>query len=236
MPFQVTAAQIGQLAPKVAASQLAPLVDALNAAMERFSVSQAPRRVRYFVAQAAYETAYFSKWSEDLTYTTPERLVAVWPSRFSCNANVCVKPQPGITTTLQGLAYAPDYVNNPEALANLVYANRNGNGSIASGDGWRYRGRGAFHLTFRNNYANASKFLFQDASILIKDPDSVMQYENGCLTAGWFWTINGLNAQADADAFTRTTQLINGAVGAQLAALVQQRLVTLNLANKVLQW
>lgn len=236
MPFLVTAAQVGRLAPKVAPANLPQLVDALNATLDRFSVSQEPRRVRYFVAQAAYETAYFTKWVEDLTYTTPERLVAVWPSRFTCNANACVRQQPGIASTLQGLAYAPDYVNNAEALANLVYASRNGNGNVASGDGWRYRGRGAFHLTFRNNYANASKFLFQDANVLINNPDSVMQFENGCLTAGWFWSINGLNAQADADAFTRTTQLINGAVGAQLTALVQQRLVTLNLVNKIFQW
>lgn len=195
--------------------------------------------MRYFIAQSAYETAYFTKWVEDLTYTTAQRLVDVWPTRFTLTKGIA---QPagnvaaGTSSLLVGRAYAPNYTNNPEALANLVYANRNGNGNEASGDGWKFRGRGAFHLTFRNNYAAASKFLFQDASVLVNNPDSVSQFDNGCMTAGWFWTINGLNAQADADAFTRTTQIINGAVGNQLAALVLQRMVTLNQVNKIFQW
>lgn len=217
--FQVTSAQMSGISKDK--TNVDALVEALNKTMSRFSIDQQPRRVRYFIAQAAYETAYFTKWVEDLTYTTPARLVAVWPSRFSM--------------TKGKLLYAPDYVNNEKKLASAVYANRSGNGDEASGDGYNFRGRGAFHLTFRSNYANASKFLFNDTS-LVDDPDSVMGIENGVATAGWFWTTNSLNAQADADAFTRTTQIINGASGQALTDLVAQRMVTLNLVNKVLQW
>lgn len=214
------------MAPKVAAPQLSLLADNLNSVMARFSVDQAPRRVRYFVAQTACETAYFSKWTEDLLYTTPARLAAVWPYRFTCDANACTA----------NLFYAPDYINNPQKLANLVYANRNGNGNAASNDGWSFRGRGAFNLTFLNNYAAASKFLFQDPSVFLNNPDTVAEIPNGVLASGWFWTINGLNAQADQDAFTRTTQIINGAQGQTLTNLVNERLVTLNLVNKIFQW
>jgi len=228
MPFQVTANQLAQIATRVQAASLPTLADALNETMQRFQVDQAPRRVRYFVAQAAFETAYFTKWVEDLTYTTPERLVAVWPSRFTM-----VKPVAGVPAAK---AYAPLYVNNQQGLANLVYAGRDGNGNAASGDGWAFRGHGAFHLTFRNNYAAASKFLYGDANVLLSNPDSVAQYDRGCATAGWFWNDNGLNAHADKDEFTLTTSIINGAKGDQLTELVKQRLVTLNLANKIFQW
>jgi putative chitinase len=217
MSFQINTNQLSQFVPTLAATDVQALTDAINAAAAKNGIDQSPRRLRYFVAQSAFETQNFTFWSENLNYTTPQRLVAVWPSRFSMDPN-------------SSLAYAPKYTNNPQALANLVYANRGGNGDQNSGDGFRFRGRGGFHLTFSNNYAAYSQAQYGDSRIVL-NPDQVAAPTDAMASAGWFWTTNGLNAHADADEFTATTTIINGS-----AVTVPQRLPVLNRANSIFTW
>lgn len=190
------------------------LKEALRATCQRFDISTL-RRQRYFIAQASFETQGFTAWSENLNYSTPERLVAVWPSRFTMDVNNKTK------------AYAPDYAKNPEKLANLVYAGRVGNGDAASGDGWSFRGRGAFHLTFRNNYKDCSDYLYKD-NRFVTNPDLVMASMDGLMSAGWFWNANGMNKLADADEFTKVTKIINGS-----DVTVPERLKVLNVLNRI---
>jgi len=187
------------------------LVDAINAVLDRFSINTT-RRVCYFMTQSAFETSNFSRFEEDLWYSTPERLVAVWPKRFTLNKNL-------------PLAYAPDYVRNPEKLANFVYGGRNGNS--AKDDGWLYRGRGGFHLTFLDNYRAYSWDVHGNNSC-VATPELVAKPEDAMLSAGWFWDKHGFNYMADADQFTKVTTEINGS-----AATVPKRLQVLNQANKI---
>ncbi len=226
MSYQVTSAQLTQFAPSLTAGAASDLAVAVNAAMARFGIDQSPRRVRYFMAQSSYETQGYTSWSEDLNYTTASRLCEVWPSRFTLNQFEC---------TASGPYLATDYTNNPQKLANLTYANRDGNGDAASGDGWNFRGRGAFQLTGRGNYAAYDSAVYGDGHI-VAAPDLVAQPTDAMLSAGWFWSKNGLNAQADADAYTNTTHIINGATGDALTQLVQLRLVVLNKANQIFTW
>lgn len=172
------------------------------------------RRLRYFVAQAFHETQGFTKWVENMYYTTAERLPEVWPTRFT------------LDPLDKSKAYAPDYLRNSEKLANLVYANREGNGNAASGHGNLYRGRGAFHLTFLNNYRACSIAMYGDQR-LVTSPALVEDIATGVQTAGWFWTINGLNALADTDEFTRVTAKISGSV-----STVNTRLAVLSQVQK----
>lgn len=158
-----------------------PLCDAeqwlmpLNAAMARFEINT-PTRMAAFLAQLAHESTETTHLTEGLFYSRPERLCAVWPKRFP-------------TTTA-----ALPYIKNPEKLANFVYASRGGNGDEASGDGWRYRGRGLFQLTFRDNYRLAGLALNLP---LADDPDIVATPEVAALTAAHYWQRLGLNALAD---------------------------------------
>lgn len=215
MAYLITTSQLNALVPLGAQAQA--LTDAVNATMTYYGIADQPRRVRYFIAQSCFETQNFSRWVENLLYTTPERLCAVWPSRFAM--------QP-----MTNKAYALDYVNNPAKLANLVYAGRNGNGDAASGDGWLFRGRGGFHLTFRNNYAAYSQARYGDDRI-VQNPDLVAQPQDAMMSAGWFWSTNNLNALADADQFTDATRVINGS-----SNTVPQRLPVLNKTNKIFTW
>lgn len=204
-------------------------VPAINETLLRYKINT-PRRVRYFLAQSLFETTSYTKWVENLVYTTPQRIAEVWDTRFTMDRTKVGtyvinkktgKPYP------YPLAYAPEYANNPTKLANNVYAGRNGNGNEASGDGFKFRGRGAFHLTFLSNYMAYSMAVYGDTRI-VQNPDLVALPTDAFVSAGWFWDKNGFNALADSDSFTKMTTVLNGS-----DATVPQRLPMLNKLNAI---
>lgn len=150
-----------------------------------------PEKQAAFIAQCMIESASFTRLEENLFYTTPERIRAVWPSRFS------------------SVEQAALYTRNPKALANFVYANRNGNGDVASGDGYAFLGRGLIMLTGRDNYRAASIGV-GFASAYIHRPDMVAEPPDAALTAAWFWRDRGCNRAMDSGNFNQTTRIING--------------------------
>jgi len=161
---------------------------ALNDTFARFSIDTPVRRAA-FVAQCAHESALFTTLEESLYYRKPERICAIFKSKVPT------------LDSAQALAC------NPQRLANRVYANRNGNHDEASGDGWRYRGRGLIQLTGRANYARAAADLARD---YVAEPDLLLQPLDACLTAGWFWNAGKLNALADAKRIDDITRAVNG--------------------------
>jgi putative chitinase len=160
----------------------------LQAILPRYGITT-PERVAGFVGQVVIESAGLRTLEEGLTYTTTARLRAVWPSRFPSDA-----------------AAAP-FVRNPQALADFVYAGRNGNGPQASGDGWRFRGRGLKQLTGRANYASAAR---QTGRPYVEQPDLVAQPMDAVLTAAVFWAGSGCSAAADAQDWDAVTRAVNG--------------------------
>ena len=167
----------------------------LNAAMQEWEIDSA-QRMAAFLAQIAHESAQLTRLEENLSYTA-ERIRAVWPRRFPNDQS------------------AQPYARNPERLANRVYSGRLGNGDEASGDGWRYRGRGLIQLTGRSNYASCKRNLDVD---VLGEPDMLLQTEVAARSAGWFWFSRGLNELADhelgaddEDDFARITGIINPA-------------------------
>ncbi len=153
---------------------------------EKFDINT-PERIAGFLAQIGHESGGFRFTSENLNYRA-EALMRVWPSRFP----------PGI---------AESYAMQPEKIANRAYCDRMGNGDEASGDGWKYRGRGLIQLTGKDNYAAFS--LDADNEALV-NPDLVAEPELAALSAGWFWKKNGLNALADNRDIVGMTRRING--------------------------
>ncbi|WP_396654127.1 glycoside hydrolase family 19 protein [Metapseudomonas otitidis] len=168
------------------------LVEGLNAIFLRFSLTT-PTRQSAFLAQAAHESAGFTRLTENLNYSATG-LAATWPGRFR-----------GADEQPNALARALH--RRPEAIANVVYANRMGNGSEASGDGWRYRGRGLLQITGRAQYQRCGAAL---GLPLVEQPDLLAQPEPAVLSAAWFWQVNGLNELADAGDFEAITRRING--------------------------
>lgn len=191
------------------------LFEDLQKVQERFQLNTL-RRLRYFLAQTSYESRDFKSFTESMYYTTPERIAAVWPTRFTCN---------GVG---RGPLDANLYVRSAEKLANEVYGGRMGNNEV--GDGFKYIGRGAIQLTGKDNYTRCSIELFDDLR-LVEDPDLVSN-TYPLLTAGWFWYNNGLNELADRDEYTNVTARITGARGNNLTTEVRQRLPNLKRANQ----
>ncbi len=177
------------IAAGVGPTQARAFADPLKAAMGLFDISTDERQAA-FLAQAMVESTKFTQLEEDLYYTTPSRVNAFFSA---------------IRTDEE----AARYIRNPKALANKVYANRNGNGDEASGDGWIYRGRGLFQLTGRGNYKKASEGVGMGAVYMHK-PDLVATPPDACLTAAWYWQSHGCNQLIDAGNFDTTTRLING--------------------------
>ncbi|MFV3413220.1 glycoside hydrolase family 19 protein [Pseudomonas nitroreducens] len=165
---------------------------ALDAAMRDFGVDTPPR-VAAFLAQVGYESAQLTRCVESLTYSS-QRLAAVWPRRF--------RRADGSPTAL-----AREVAYQPERIANLVYAGRNGNGDEASGDGWRFRGRGLLQVTGRSNYRSVGEGLAQP---LVARPQLLAEPRWACRSAAWWWQRNGLNELADGARFEEVTRRING--------------------------
>lgn len=150
-----------------------------------------PRRVAAFLAQCAHESGGFTALEENLNYRA-----ATLRAKFS-------KYFP--TDELANL-YASK-PNKKEAIANLIYANRMGNGPESSGDGWRYRGRGLIQLTGKSNYQNFADSL----EITPEEAAEYMQtFEGACQSACWFWEVSNLNRFADQGDIKGMTKVING--------------------------
>jgi putative chitinase len=174
-------------------SQLAALgIDAkwlepLNTAFAKYDIST-PTRQAFFVGQCAHESNNFRVLEENLNYSATA-LMRVWPSRFP------------------NLEVANQFANNPQKIANKVYAGRMGNGTEESGDGWKYHGRGLIQLTGKENYDNCGKALGVD---LTNEPQLLVDLHYAALSAAWFWNKKGLNALADAKDYDTMTKRING--------------------------
>lgn len=148
-----------------------------------------PLRLSHFLAQTSHESADFTRLVENLNYSE-KGLLSTFPKYFTP-------------------AQAAQFARKPQAIANRVYANRLGNGPESSGDGWKYRGRGAIQVTGKTNYKNCSEYLFND-DILLTNPDLLLEPKYAILSACWYWDINNLNKIADGNNIELLTRKING--------------------------
>ncbi len=150
-----------------------------------------PLRLAHFLAQCGHESGGFRVTQENLNYSA-KGLMGIFKKYF---------PDAGT---------AAAYERKPEKIANRVYANRMANGSEASGDGYKFRGRGYIQLTGRDNYTQFGKAIGED---IASNPD-VVSSKYALLSAAWFWSKNGLNKLADGGAtdatVTSITKRVNG--------------------------
>ena len=148
-----------------------------------------PNRAAHLLGQASHESAGFTITKENLYYSTPERIQAIWPSRFKTVAD------------------AEPYAKNPQALADKVYGGRGGN----NGEGYKWRGRGFIQLTFRDSYRSfASDMRVPE---VMEDP-SLVETEYAFESAYWFFDKNGLFRMAEngigTDNIKAITKRVNG--------------------------
>lgn len=149
-------------------------------------------RQAFFFAQTAHESLIFTVLEENLNYSA-SGLLKVFPKYFnSKNVN--------------------SFARDPQSIANRVYANRMGNGTEESGDGWRYRGRGFIQLTGKANYQAFAKSANKSMEDILEYAGTV---EGAAASASWFWNQNKLNRFADKNDYVGLTRVINGGLTGQ---------------------
>jgi putative chitinase len=167
-------------------------VDPLNETFERFNIVT-PNQQAAFIGQCAHESGNFRVLEENLNY----------------RAATLLKLFPRTPRRTWGFTpeEAAEYERQPKRIANRIYGNRMNNRDEASGDGFRFRGRGILQLTGAANYHHAGQGLGVD---FIMEPDLVATPQYAALTAGWFWGTQRLNALAEAGNWLALTKKING--------------------------
>lgn len=186
----ITLELLHALCPNTKQPVLESYVDPLNDICQYYDMFENKKRVAAFLAQVAHESGGLNVTKENLNYSA-DGLRKTFPKYFPNDE------------------LAHQYAKQPEKIANRVYANRMNNGDEASGDGWKFRGRGLIQLTGKTNY---TKFA-EAVSMNIDDTIAYLETPAGAVaSAGWFWDNNRLNNYCDNIDFVGLTKRINGGV------------------------
>lgn len=169
-------------------TQAKVFADPLNSVCQLYGIDT-PVRQSAFIAQCAHESAGFSQLEECLWYRDPQHIQATFPDE------------------VHSIQQAQSLVGQPQKLANCVYANKNGNGDEASGDGWTFRGRGLLQITGRANYTEASVGAGRN---WVANPGLLTNPPDACLASAWLWNKRDLNTLADVSDIRSITRAING--------------------------
>lgn len=155
----------------------------------------------HFLGQTSHETRGFEVSEENLNYSY-ERFLEIFSYDADSNKDGAI--------TAEEKEYVKTLIGNPEKIANFVYANQNGNGDEASGDGWKYRGRGAIMLSGRGNYETFANKV-GDLSIM-ENPDLVNEKYYLDTAKVYFDTRNiwKLCDDIELDSIKKVTRKING--------------------------
>lgn len=167
------------------------IVDIINKYAPQFGITT-KLRMQHFLSQIAVECCEFKSTIENLNYSK-QGLLKTFPKYFN-NAT------------------ASEYANKPEKIANKAYGNRMGNANEASGDGFKYRGRGCIQLTGKSQYRSYMGYLQASGMSvdLLVNPDLIAKPVGAIKSAMWFWKTNNINAYADKDSCELVARHING--------------------------
>lgn len=161
-----------------------------------------PKRLSHLLGEAKHETGGWSRFVENLNYSA-QGLAKTWPNRYAVDPKAAVKEPNALALKLE---------HKPEAIANNCYANRNGNGDEASGDGYKFRGRGCIQLTGKSNYKAFGDSITVD---LTENPDPVAT-DYALASAAYFFKSHNLWTICDEgvteDTCKKVCKVVNGGV------------------------
>ncbi len=153
----------------------------------------------HFLGQASVESENFTSLIENLNYT-PGALLMMWPKRFTVE-------------TAKKYGRTAEHAANQCMIANIAYADRYGNQGVATGDGWAWRGRGIFQITFKSNYFMLMNWLTSQVgkSVTMESIGNYLLTTDGAiLSAIWFWLGKGCGKAAMKDDVEAVTKIVNG--------------------------
>ncbi|MBY4678751.1 LysM peptidoglycan-binding domain-containing protein [Marinobacterium arenosum] len=184
----LTGQQLQQIMPQADPEDIARYLVPLNKQMARYGIDT-PLRRAHFLAQIGHESGQLRFISENLNYSS-QALRTLFSKYFPTEE------------------MAEQCARQPQVIADILYANRMGNGPADSNDGWTFRGRGLIQLTGKDNYRSCGEAIGID---LLAKPQQLADEPN-CAAAGacWFWQSRNLNPLADRDDVRQITRRING--------------------------
>lgn len=178
----MTQEQLTKIAPNLKIS-----AEAITELFNKYDINT-PERIAGFFAQCSHESGNFKFKTENLNYSA-DALNRVFGKYFGSKRN------------------AAEYARKPEKIANVVYANRMSNGDEASGDGWKFRGRGYIQLTGRANYTKFAEHIGKS----IDDAITYLETEEGAIeSALFYWKIANCNKHCDSGDQKALCKSING--------------------------
>ena len=191
----ITPERLKLLAPNIRSELALIYAEALEDALKLGDITK-PLRVRHFMAQIAHESGGFRSLTESTAYRDPHRLDVLFKN-------------------VQGTAHAERLIaEGPQAIANTIYANKLGNGGPATGDGFRFRGRGFMMITGRSNYRDLGKLTGMP---LEEQPELLGDAVPAAEAAARFWEARRINLAADRNDVGAVTALVNGPAKLHLA-------------------
>jgi putative chitinase len=190
----MTSDQILAIMP-LAKPHIAAFFSPLCAAMTEFEINT-PTRQAAFLAQIGHESASLSRVVENLNYS-PEGLMATFNNAHAVRFDHDAACRYGRTA---------EHPADQVSIANIAYANRMGNGTPESGDGWRHRGAGLIQLTGKENHLAAALYF---GIGIDKIGDWLRTAEGACRSAAWIWHASNCNAFADRGDFDGVSDVIN---------------------------
>lgn len=182
----ITIDTLSKIFPKTPQNILLKYVDHINYFCDANQINT-KLRISHFLSQVGHESGELMFSAENLNYSA-QGLLKTFRKYFDDIS-------------------ARSYQKKPEMIANKVYANRMGNGSEQSGDGWKFRGKGLIQITGRTNVTSFAN----DIKKSVEDTIKYLDTPRGCVhSATWYWNKNNLNKLADANDIRGLTKAING--------------------------
>jgi putative chitinase len=187
--MMITIELLRKLCPKTPVVTLQRYLTPLNEVCRHYEINT-PNRVAGFLSNIIHESGYLARipLMENLNYSARGLMTTF--KRYFPNEQI-----------------AKEFERKPEKIANRVYSSRMGNGDESSGDGWKFRGRGAIQLTGRHNYTRFAK----DVGMTLDEAVNYLETPEGAMVScGWFFDQNNLLRHCDTANWERLTRLING--------------------------
>lgn len=170
--------------------------DIIEKVFQKYEINT-PKRKREFMATLHHESQGFTRFTENLNYSA-EGLLKIFKHDFDLNKDKVYSESE--------MLKAINLQRNPVAIANFVYANQNGNGNEASGDGWRHRGMGAIMLTGKGIQLEYFKYINKPFTA-----ETLNKFEYAMDSAGWYWSVyKNLNLKADKGDTKGIRKIVNG--------------------------
>jgi putative chitinase len=200
----ITSAQLKEIYTTASDDRIEAAKTAFNEAFEKFSINRCVRKAHLF-AQSLKEVGSGMVGAEDLHYRAAALKTGTIFGYFGKHPD---------EADLYGKN--DEHGSDPEAIANRAYGGRLGNGDIASGDGWRYRGQGFIQITGKETYQHVqteidAKDPGSGVDIIATDTD-IATAKGGMLSAMGYWSWKKLNGKADLGATDKVVNSITAVI------------------------